>query len=103
MFHGGSGSSVADIRSAIRAGVVKMNVDTDTQWAFWDGVRAYETEHRPYLQSQIGNPDGEEAPNKKHYDPRKCLRAAEQSMAARLVTAMRDLNCVGVLRGKDWE
>ena len=103
VFHGGSGSSVADIRSAIRAGVVKMNVDTDTQWAFWDGVRAYEAEHRPYLQSQIGNPDGEEAPNKKHYDPRKCLRAAEQSMAARLVTAMRDLNCVGVLRGKDWE
>jgi fructose-bisphosphate aldolase, class II len=65
VFHGGSGSSVEDIRYAVQAGVVKMNVDTDTQWAFWDGVRAYEAKNRPYLQTQIGNPDGPEKPNKK--------------------------------------
>merc|ERR1719498_549103 len=70
VFHGGSGSSVEDIRYAIEGGVIKMNIDTDTQWAFWDGVRAYEAANRPYLQGQIGNPDGETKPNKKYYDPR---------------------------------
>jgi len=97
VFHGGSGSSVDDIRYAIKAGVIKMNIDTDTQWAFWDGVRAYEAKNREYLQGQIGNPDGPEKPNKKYYDPRMSLRAGEESMAARLVQAMEDLNCVNVL------
>merc|ERR1719453_943186 len=67
VFHGGSGSSREDIRYAIEAGTIKMNIDTDTQWAFWDGIRSYEAEFRPYLQDQIGNPDGEEKPNKKYY------------------------------------
>jgi fructose-bisphosphate aldolase class II len=97
VFHGGSGSSVEDIRYAIKAGVIKMNIDTDTQWAFWDGIRAYEAKNRPYLQGQIGNPDGPEKPNKKYYDPRIALRSGEEFMAKRLVQAMEDLNCVNVL------
>jgi len=97
VFHGGSGSSVDDIKYAIGAGVIKMNIDTDTQWAYWDGVRAYEAEHHDYLQGQIGNPDGADVPNKKYYDPRMSLRAGEEAMAARLVQAAEDLNCVNVL------
>jgi len=97
VFHGGSGSSTEDIQYAIKAGVIKMNIDTDTQWAFWDGVRAYESKNRPYLQAQIGNPDGDEKPNKKYYDPRMSLRAGEETMSARLVKAMEDLNCINVL------
>jgi len=97
VFHGGSGSSVEDIQEAIGYGVIKMNIDTDTQWAFWDGIRAYEAANRPYLQGQIGNPDGDDKPNKKYYDPRIALRAGEESMAARLVKAMEDLKCVNVL------
>ncbi len=97
VFHGGSGSSREDIQYAIEAGVVKMNIDTDTQWAFWDGIRAYEAKHHDYLQGQIGNPDGPEKPNKKYYDPRMALRAGEEAMAARLVQAAEDLNCVNVL------
>merc|ERR1719298_359854 len=97
VFHGGSGSSREDIRYAIEAGTIKMNIDTDTQWAFWDGVRSYESEFRPYLQGQIGNPDGEEKPNKKYYDPRMALRRGEEYMAKRLVEAAEDLNCVNVL------
>jgi len=97
VFHGGSGSSVEDIKYAIEAGVIKMNIDTDTQWAFWDGVRAYEATNRDYLQGQIGNPDGDDKPNKKYYDPRMCLRAGEESMAERLCKAAEDLNCVNVL------
>jgi len=97
VFHGGSGSSVVDIRYAIEAGVIKMNIDTDTQWAYWDGVRAYEAENHDYLQGQIGNPDGDDIPNKKYYDPRMSLRAGEESMAARLCKAAEDLNCVNVL------
>merc|ERR1712003_150517 len=97
VFHGGSGSSVDDIKDAIEAGVIKMNIDTDTQWAFWDGVREYEEKNHDYLQGQIGNPDGEDKPNKKYYDPRMCLRAGEESMADRLVKAAEDLNCVNVL------
>jgi fructose-bisphosphate aldolase, class II len=97
VFHGGSGSSVEDIKYAIEAGVVKMNIDTDTQWAFWDGLRAYEAKYHDYLQGQIGNPDGPEKPNKKYYDPRMSLRAGEEAMAARLVKAAEDLNCVNVL------
>lgn len=97
VFHGGSGSSVEDIQYAIEAGVIKMNIDTDTQWAFWDGVREYESKNHDYLQGQIGNPEGEDKPNKKYYDPRMCLRAGEESMAARLCKAAEDLKCVDVL------
>jgi len=97
VFHGGSGSSVEDIKYAIEAGVVKMNIDTDTQWAFWDGVRGYEAKNRPFLQAQIGNPTGADKPNKKYYDPRMSLRAGEEAMASRLVKAMKDLNAVGVV------
>jgi len=97
VFHGGSGSSVDDIRYAIEAGVIKMNIDTDTQWGFWDGVRQYEAKHHDYLQAQIGNPEGAEKPNKKYYDPRMMLRAGEEQMAARLCQAAEDLKCVNVL------
>jgi fructose-bisphosphate aldolase class II len=97
VFHGGSGSSVEDIKYAIEGGVIKMNIDTDTQWAFWDGVRAYEAKNHDYLQGQIGNPEGEDKPNKKYYDPRMMLRAGEEAMAARLCKAAEDLNCVNVL------
>jgi fructose-bisphosphate aldolase class II len=97
VFHGGSGSSKEDIQYAIEAGVIKMNIDTDTQWAFWDGVRGYEAKNHDYLQGQIGNPDGADKPNKKYYDPRMMLRAGEESMAARLCQAAEDLNCVNVL------
>ncbi len=94
VFHGGSGSSREDIREAISYGVIKMNIDTDTQWATWNGVRQYEAEYHDYLQGQIGNPDGEDTPNKKYYDPRKWLRAGEDSMVQRLQTAFDDLNCL---------
>ena len=95
MFHGGSGSSQQEIREAISYGVIKMNIDTDTQWAFWDGIREYENQYHDYLQSQIGNPDGDDVPNKKYYDPRKVLRAAEDSFVKRLVQAFEDLNAIG--------
>jgi len=97
VFHGGSGSSVDEIKEAIGYGVIKMNIDTDTQWAFWDGVREYEATNRDYLQGQIGNPEGEDVPNKKYYDPRMALRAGQEAMAARLVKAASDLNCNDVL------
>jgi len=97
VFHGGSGSSVEDIQEAIGYGVIKMNIDTDTQWAFWDGLRAYEAKYHDYLQGQIGNPEGDDKPNKKYYDPRMSLRAGEEAMAARLVKAAEDLKCVNVL------
>jgi len=95
VFHGGSGSELSDIREAIGYGVVKMNIDTDTQWAFWDGVRHYVAKNHDYLQGQIGNPEGDDKPNKSYYDPRKWLRAGEESMVARLERAFEDLNCVG--------
>jgi len=94
VFHGGSGSELSDIRDAISYGVVKMNIDTDTQWAFWDGVRKYEAKYHDYLQSQIGNPEGEDKPNKSYYDPRKWLREGEKSMVDRLKIAFEDLNCI---------
>jgi len=97
VFHGGSGSSREDIQYAIEAGTIKMNIDTDTQWSFWDGIRAYEADNRDYLQQQIGNPDGADKPNKKYYDPRMCLRAAEEATVKRLGEAMEDLKCVDVL------
>ncbi len=95
VFHGGSGSELSDIREAIGYGVIKMNIDTDTQWAFWDGVRKYEVKYHDYLQGQIGNPEGEDKPNKSYYDPRKWLREGELSMVKRLEQAFEDLNCVG--------
>jgi fructose-bisphosphate aldolase class II len=94
VFHGGSGSELKDIRDAISYGVIKMNIDTDTQWAFWAGVKAYAEKYHDYLQGQIGNPEGEDKPNKKYYDPRKWLREGEKSMVARLKTAFEDLNCI---------
>ena len=94
VFHGGSGSTNAEIREAISYGVIKMNIDTDTQWAFWDGIRAYEAANHDYLQGQIGNPEGEDKPNKKKYDPRVWLREGEKSMIERLKVAFEDLNCI---------
>jgi fructose-bisphosphate aldolase class II len=95
VFHGGSGSELSDIREAIGYGVIKMNIDTDTQWAYWDGVKGYVEKNAANLQSQIGNPDGEDKPNKGYYDPRKWLRAGEVSMVERLEQAFDDLNCIG--------
>jgi fructose-bisphosphate aldolase class II len=97
VFHGGSGSSLEEIRESISYGVIKMNIDTDTQWATWDGVRQYEAKNHDYLQGQIGNPTGDDAPNKKFYDPRVWLRAGQDSMVKRLEQAFSDLNAVDVL------
>ncbi len=94
VFHGGSGSDPKDIKDAIGYGVIKMNIDTDTQWAFWDGVRAYEAKNHDYLQGQIGNPEGAEKPNKKYYDPRVVIREGQKSMVERLKQAFADLNCI---------
>ena len=92
VFHGGSGSSLEEIREAISYGVVKMNIDTDTQWATWDGIRMYEAKNREYLQGQIGNPEGPDKPNKKYYDPRVWLRKGQETMIERLKIAFNDLN-----------
>ncbi|MEZ4980601.1 MAG: class II fructose-bisphosphate aldolase [Saprospiraceae bacterium] len=94
VFHGGSGSSREEIREAIEYGAIKMNIDTDMQWAFLDGVRTYVDDKAGYLKTQIGNPDGPDVPNKKHYDPRVWLRKGEQSFVARLKSAFEDLNCI---------
>jgi fructose-bisphosphate aldolase class II len=94
VFHGGSGSSREEIREAISYGAIKMNIDTDTQWAYWNGIREFEAAKHDYLQAQIGNPDGDDKPNKKFYDPRVWLRKGEESMVARLKEAYEDLNCV---------
>jgi len=94
VFHGGSGSSPAEIKEAIEYGAIKMNIDTDMQWAFWSGVRDYYTKNHDYLQTQLGNPDGEDVPNKKFYDPRKWLRHAEGAFKTRLTKAFEDLNCI---------
>ena len=119
VFHGGSGSDINDIKArlapprlpaalssdpspapaaqeAISYGVIKMNIDTDTQWAYWDGIRSYSEENRAYLQSQIGNPEGPDKPNKKFYDPRMPVRSAEETTVARLGQCFSDLNCVDV-------
>jgi fructose-bisphosphate aldolase class II len=94
VFHGGSGSSREEIREAVSYGVIKMNIDTDTQWAFWDGVKNYESANREYLQGQIGNPDGPDKPNKKKYDPRVWLREGEKAVIERMKIAFEDLNCL---------
>ncbi|HET9957751.1 MAG TPA: class II fructose-bisphosphate aldolase [Polyangiaceae bacterium] len=95
VFHGGSGSSQAEIREAVSYGVVKMNIDTDTQWAFTHPVKKYMDEKTAYLQGQLGNPEGPDAPNKKQYDPRAWLHLGEKGMAQRLVEAFKDLNSFG--------
>ena len=97
VFHGGSGSSVDEIREAIDYGVIKMNIDTDLQYAYMTGARDYFSEKEDYLQSQIGNPDGEDSPNKKHYDPRVWVRKAEAAFVDRLKQAFEDLNNVNTL------
>ncbi|NND82956.1 MAG: class II fructose-bisphosphate aldolase [Gammaproteobacteria bacterium] len=94
VFHGGSGSTQGDIREAIGYGVIKMNIDTDMQWAFNQGVRDYYSEFKDYVATQIGNPEGEEQPNKKYYDPRKVLRCGEQKFVERLEQSFADLNCL---------
>ena len=94
VFHGGSGSSREHIREAIGYGVVKMNLDTDMQWAYWDGVHDYYKANKDYLNAQLGNPEGDEKPNKKYYDPRTWLRSGESAFVKRLVSAFDDLNCI---------
>jgi fructose-bisphosphate aldolase class II len=97
VFHGGSGSTREEIREAVGYGVVKMNIDTDTQWAFWDGIRNYEAKNHGYLQGQIGNPEGQDKPNKKKYDPRVWLREGEKAIVERLQVAFEDLNSINRL------
>lgn len=97
VFHGGSGSSVEEIREAIGYGTIKMNLDTDLQWAYWDGVRAYDAANHDYLQTQIGSPEGSDYPNKKYYDPRVWLRKAEVSFVERLEASFKDLNNIDTL------
>jgi len=95
VFHGGSGSTEAEIREAIGYGVVKMNIDTDTQWATWMGVRDFYRKNEAYLQSQLGNPEGADSPNKKYYDPRAWLRKGQESLVKRVSEAFESLNAVG--------
>ncbi|HUX96155.1 MAG TPA: class II fructose-bisphosphate aldolase [Bacteroidales bacterium] len=94
VFHGGSGSEKHLIAEAIRYGAIKMNIDTDMQWAFWDGVNKYSKDKNGYLQGQIGNPEGDDKPNKKYYDPRVWLRKGEESFISRLKEAFGDLNAM---------
>ena len=97
VFHGGSGSTVEEIREAIGYGVIKMNIDTDLQFAFTEGIRDYIVDKVDYLKTQIGNPEAADQPNKKHYDPRKWLRMGEQTFKQRLVKAFEDLNNINTL------
>ena len=97
VFHGGSGSTPAEIKEGISYGVIKMNIDTDTQYAFTEGVRDYMLAKKDYVSTQIGNPDGDDIPNKKYYDPRKWMREGEVTYNARLEKAFADLNNVGTL------
>ena len=97
VFHGGSGSSQEEIEEAIGYGVIKMNIDTDLQFAFTEGIRDYMTEKIDYLTTQIGNPEGKENPNKKYYDPRKWLRMGENTFKSRLEKAFKDLNNINTL------
>lgn len=97
VFHGGSGSTLEEIREAIDYGVIKMNIDTDLQFAFTEGVRDYVVKNIDYLKTQIGNPEGEELPNKKYYDPRKWMRDGEVTFNTRLAQSFADLNNVNTL------
>merc|ERR1719329_74023 len=101
VFHGGSGSDVSDIQRAITYGVIKMNIDTDTQWSYWEGIKNFESKYHGYLQGQIGNPDGEDKPNKKYYDPRECIRAGEVNTVKRLEQSFADLKCQNILGLKE--
>lgn len=94
VFHGGSGSTHAEIRETIEYGVIKMNLDTDMQWAFWEGIKNFYVEKSAYLQGQLGNPEGADAPNKKYYDPRVWLRKGEENFVKRLKSSFEDLNNV---------
>lgn len=94
VFHGGSGSTLEEIREAISYGVIKMNIDTDTQWATWEGVKEYYEKYKGYLQGQIGNPEGDDKPNKKYYDPRKWLRDGQKTLVNRVKVAFEDLNAI---------
>ena len=94
VFHGGSGSPQNQIREAIGYGAIKMNLDTDLQWAFWEGVLGYYKKNEAYLQTQLGNPEGADKPNKKYYDPRVWLRKGEESFIKRLEQSFEDLNCI---------
>jgi fructose-bisphosphate aldolase class II len=94
VFHGGSGSEKEKIAEAISYGAIKMNIDTDTQWAFWEGILNFYKKNEGYLQGQIGNPEGDDKPNKKFYDPRVWLREGEKSMVERLKVAFEDLNAI---------
>ncbi len=94
VFHGGSGSPQNQIREAISYGAIKMNIDTDLQWAFWEGILANYKKNEAYLQGQLGNPEGDDKPNKKYYDPRVWLRKGEESFIKRLEVAFEDLNCI---------
>ena len=96
VFHGGSGSTQEEIREAISYGAIKMNIDTDMQWAFWEGVLNYYHTNEGFLQTQIGSPGKEDAPNKKYYDPRVWLRKGEENFVKRLTAAFDDLNCINV-------
>jgi fructose-bisphosphate aldolase class II len=98
VFHGGSGSTVEEIREAIGYGVVKMNIDTDLQFAFTEGVRDYVLAYSDYLKTQIGNPEGEDKPNKKYYDPRKWMREGELTFVKRLEQSFKDLNNINTLK-----
>ena len=97
VFHGGSGSSIEEIRESIGYGVIKMNIDTDLQFAFTEGIRDYMVDNIDYLKKQIGNPEGSDVPNKKFYDPRKWLREGELTFNRRLKKAFEDLNNVNTL------
>lgn len=94
VFHGGSGSPKNQINETLGYGVIKMNIDTDMQWAFWEGILHYYKKNEAYLQAQLGNPEGENKPNKKYYDPRVWLRKGEETFVARLTEAFTDLNCI---------
>jgi fructose-bisphosphate aldolase class II len=94
VFHGGSGSEKSEIATALSAGVAKMNVDTDTQWAYWEGLLKFYQKNEGYLQGQIGNPEGEDKPNKSYYDPRKWVRASEETMVKRVMESCTDLKNV---------
>lgn len=94
VFHGGSGSPQNQIREAIGYGAIKMNIDTDLQWAFWEGILGFYKKNEAFLQGQLGNPEGANKPNKKYYDPRVWLRKAEETFVKRLEVAFEDLNCI---------
>lgn len=97
VFHGGSGSSVEDFQEAISYGVVKVNLDTDLQWAYLTGIRDYVLKKKDYLMTQVGNPDGEDKPNKKYFDPRVWVREGEKTMSVRVIKGLKDFNTAGQL------